>query len=349
MLIDLLLPGYDITQGENLYDEILAVEFCTSLAKHLCDDSNVSPFSAILVRDGKGERLARRVLEANEQKRADEVKTNATDEDDMTARDEVKQNFDSIESSGVVFEDDLDGIGSSNAGFVDDVELIRQQLTSMWNETADLSVNQDSEGSEMTATSKDREQRPTSTKNISQLQTPSKSKCYRIGSLLGDEPISRGPDMFDDVINAVDKHAVQSSDDTIIILSALCQEEMIAVRRIIARYEEKKTIILVNCKLNPMPRELLGAEIVYSLLPLVAKTVQSTESIFDKQVSNNKPNPKVVVLRRYPRDWEVFVDLDGSGFDLAASVSAEEVESKGPSMDWIARCVKRYTASKTGI
>ena len=33
--VDLLLPSYDITQGENMYDEILAVEFCIALTAPL--------------------------------------------------------------------------------------------------------------------------------------------------------------------------------------------------------------------------------------------------------------------------------------------------------------------------
>ena len=46
-LIDLLLPSYDITQGSNLYDEVLGVEYCIALAELM------EGKTSILVRDGK--------------------------------------------------------------------------------------------------------------------------------------------------------------------------------------------------------------------------------------------------------------------------------------------------------
>jgi hypothetical protein len=43
--VDLLLPSYDITQGPNMYDDVLDVKFCIALPKALEDKTS------ILVRD----------------------------------------------------------------------------------------------------------------------------------------------------------------------------------------------------------------------------------------------------------------------------------------------------------
>ena len=43
LMIDILLPAYDITQGDRLYDEILAAQFCIQLAENLYN-SRVAPF-----------------------------------------------------------------------------------------------------------------------------------------------------------------------------------------------------------------------------------------------------------------------------------------------------------------
>jgi len=118
---------------------------------------------------------------------------------------------------------------------------------------------------------------------------------------------------------------------------------MIAIRALAGQYKATKKIILVNCRLDsPLPRELIGAETVYSILPLIAKP-QTTTSRHNEPKKDD--NPKVVVLRRYPRDWEVYVDM-GDGFDLAASVPDSSVPGRqGPSMEWVSSAVKRYLQS----
>jgi len=155
--------------------------------------------------------------------------------------------------------------------------------------------------------------------------------------------------MFDDVIDAVDAHAVTDSfDDTLIVLSAHTPRDMIAVRRLVARYGDTKRILLVNCKLDPLPRELTSAETVYSILPLVARPTVSQSNLFQNdRTKSEKPAPKIVVMRRFPRDWEVFVDI-GKGFQFVNSFNADVLGKKGPPMDWIAGCVKRFMDAQIG-
>jgi hypothetical protein len=54
-------------------------------------------------------------------------------------------------------------------------------------------------------------------------------------------------------------------------------------------------------------------------------------------------------MRRYPKDWEVYVDADGNGFELADVAKESQIRGKkGPPMEWIAGCVKRHMESKLG-
>lgn len=156
--------------------------------------------------------------------------------------------------------------------------------------------------------------------------------------------------MMDQVVKAVSANGKPTEDEeTVIILSAVEKDEMIAVRSLVAKYKGKKNIILVNCQLDPLPRELIWANTVYSILPLVARPVVSDENVFgtEKPQDEGETPPKVVVMRRYPKDWEVYVDVDGNGFELADIAKASQVRGKKrPPMEYIAGCVKRYMESK---
>lgn len=334
LMIDILLPAYDITQGNRLYDEILAAQFCIQLADNL-SNSRVAPFSTILVKDGKSERFVRRVIDKNDTNKGKDKSEMIENGEDNTQQKEIGNASNTQQTSDSPFDDDLDGIGLTSAGFgSDDAELFRQNLLSSWNQDIDATTFNNQEGKADDST-------PLFTQTPNSFRD-SKS-CFRIGSLLGDEKISGGSDMTEDVINAVDKQNSCSDADAIIILSAISREEMIAIRRILELYDEKKIVILVNCKLTPTPRELLRAEMAYSLLPLVlVEKQQQTASVTEKEQTKTR----VVVLRRYPQGWQVFVDMDdGEGFNLAGSTESI-TDPKGPSMDRIAGCVKRFLSSK---
>merc|ERR1712238_131396 len=161
----------------------------------------------------------------------------------------------------------------------------------------------------------------------------SNKKSYRLASLFGNTRINPGPDMASRVIQAVRNNALAENDeDNIIILSAIGSDEMVAVRALVTKYGNEKRIIFVNCQFQPTPRELLSAETVYSVLPLMAKKNND---------DNNNIAPKVVVLRRFPKDWEIFVDI-GNGYELAETVAANGSNKRGLSMELIARGVVRH-------
>ena len=218
---------------------------------------------------------------------------------------------------------------SSNEEELDgDVDSYRSMLMSSWEEDED---SQDHKSSRADT-------------DLSQSSTSNK---YSINSLFGDDNISRGPDMFDDVMSALDKSLRSNNDDILIIVSVFSKDEILALRRIIALFGDQKKIILFNCKLSdPVPREVITSEVVYSILPLVARESTSPQSFLGSNSPSNNSPPKVLVMRRFPNDWEIFVDWKNGGtFELAES---GEFGRKGPSMDFIAGCVKRFLEFKIG-
>lgn len=163
---------------------------------------------------------------------------------------------------------------------------------------------------------------------------------------------------MEQVVKALQANALpQDDEDTMIILSAITREEMIAVRSLVAKYgggatagnTKPRTIVLVNCKLHPIPRELFGAETVYSILPMMARPKETMSS--QSSSSLEAPQPKVLLLRRFPGDWQVFVDLNdnpqaklspGAGFQLASTAPSNRSNQRGPPMDWVQKVVQQY-------
>ena len=172
------------------------------------------------------------------------------------------------------------------------------------------------------------------------------SKNYRLGSLFGDAKVSTGADMTEDVVGAVRANALlEENEDTMIILSAISAEETIAIRGLVNKYQSEKQIVLVNCSLSPTPRELSGAVMAYSLTPFVARSTSSEGNIFGGS-GEPEESSKIVVMLRYPGDWDIFVDSDGEGFELAKSIPATRVDRLGPSLETIAETVKEHLQSK---
>jgi hypothetical protein len=212
------------------------------------------------------------------------------------------------------------------------VEAFRQQLISGW--------------------SRDEDDSP----SASQGSKTEESKSYRLSSMFASSrPISSGPDMADDVVRSLAANVRPADDEsTIIILCARGRDEMVGVRHLVASYGDHKSIVLVNCCLDPLPRELLRAQTVYSVQPLIARprASASEHNIFGSarrppSADDAAARTKVVVMRRFPRDWEIFVDA-GSGFEIAASASPDQVDRRGPSSQFIAAAVKKFLQTRLG-
>ena len=140
--------------------------------------------------------------------------------------------------------------------------------------------------------------------------------------------------MMDEVVETIRQNSLPNDDEkNMIILSSLSIQETIAVRSLVNKYESHKNIILVNCKLDPLPPELRSAQTVYSIFPLIAKQKGPTES-------DQKP-PRVVVLRRYPKPWEVYVDI-GEGFKLAHSIPPTRQTKRELPLELIIGSVRKW-------
>jgi hypothetical protein len=346
-MVDILLPSYDITQGFNLYDEVEAVNFCVALSKVLKGKT------CIIVRDDKTVRTVSRVLDARERDAMPSLDVDDDDDEEDEEDDNEESKLDSSDDKEeeILFDDfaEIGTIGDSRIGdsSKSDVADFRKQLMSDWESDEEPSIEESTSKEEKQQKKNPKAKKPKT--SSSPVSSSGAARQYRLTSMLGDASIPRGADMFEKVVQAVAANAQPKEDEEIIIiLSAASEEELIGVRSLVGKYQQSKTIVLVNSKLQPTPRELIKAETVYSLLPLIARPTTSETNIFadSKPKEDETAPPKIVVLRRYPRDWEVFIDL-GSGFELAATAKPGEVGKSGPSKEWIAGCVKRHLQSKS--
>ncbi|KAG7343886.1 DUF1995 domain containing protein [Nitzschia inconspicua] len=322
--VELLLPAYDVTQGDRMYDEVMATEFCIALAQCLKGKSE------ILVRDQKTLDTVQKVLSARERWN-DDNNSEEDDEDDFDDEDEDDQVDDS---------DSPDNDNENNEGeeiiLEGDVDSFRKKLMSGWDVTTNADNVPMEESSVDLPTEPPRSPASSDTKRSKQNK---QNKRHRLASLFGSERISTsGPDMPQDVVRAVRNNAMAMQDEeTIIILGAHGQDEMVAVRALVEKYQKEKSIILVNCLFTQTPRELQKAEIVYSILPLVVKEKETGRNLSIRD-NNEDGSSKVVVLRRYPKDWEMFVDI-GNGFELAETMRVR------PTMQAVTECLQRYLKS----
>jgi hypothetical protein len=335
--VDLLLPSYDIKQVQkgqtNLYDEVAAVEYCISLAN--CFEGKTQ----IIVRDDKTLQTVTKVLDArernknimmNEDNNVD-VKLDEEDHDDDDVDVDVKNDDENNESVG----DDL-FVGEETTTTTNNMDSYRQKLISNWDEQDPTTTSEDDPKSK----SEDSTIETSSASSSSASSSSSSKKSYRLASLFGNVRIDQGPDMATRIIQALRYNALAKDDeDNIIILSAIGKDEMVAVRALVTKYGNEKKIILVNCQFQPTPRELLSAETVYSVLPLMARKNMENEN--NNNDNNNEIPPKVVVLRRYPKNWEIFVDV-GNGYELAETVPINGSNKRGLSMQLIGRGVARH-------
>ena len=330
--VDLLLPSYDIKQVQkgqtNLYDEVAAVEYCISLAN--CFKGKTQ----IIVRDDKTLQTVTKVLDARERNKRImtnednnvDVKLDEEDHDDND--DDIKDDDENDKSVG----DNL-FVGEETTTTTNNMDSYRQKLISNWDEQDPITTSEDGL----------KRKYEDSTIETSSASSSSSNKSYRLASLFGNVRIDQGPDMATHIIQALRYNALAKDDeDNIIILSAIGKDEMIAVRALVTKYGNKRKIILVNCQFQPTPRELLSAETVYSVLPLMArKNVKNEDNKNDNNDNNNNIPPKVVVLRRYPKNWEIFVDV-GNGYELAESTPVNGSNKRGLSVEFIARGVARH-------
>mmetsp|Transcript_10940 Transcript_10940/g.16944 ORF Transcript_10940/g.16944 Transcript_10940/m.16944 type:complete len:437 (-) Transcript_10940:1248-2558(-) len=306
VMIDLRLPSYDVTEGPKLYDIMAASDFCASLSDKL-REKNLIRKSLVLVR--------------NEKERAEIERVRLQRDEGTTTIDEE------------VIDDDIDNEKSAAGddalwGDVGDekVDDFRAKLMDSWDSPV--------EELESSAT------KPKSSEAMTKKIAGKTQSSHRLWSMIGKTDISSGPDMFDQVIAAADENAILSTtgtepEDALIILSPYDTTDVIAIRRILARYGQTRTVIIVNSRMEVLPAELSSAVLVYAVMPLIARSRNSGDD------SNGL---KAVVMRRFPSKWAIYVDVYGDGFVEASDGQDAIVGSSKdfPSPEYIAKAVQKH-------
>jgi hypothetical protein len=365
--IDILLPQYDITYGSKIYDEILMAEFCIQFVNRLQiqsviifkDDGIVNTVTQILnLRDNRNN------IRRDESNCLVSTITKKT----LSDKSAFKVEYDDFEGINVDSVDTNDSIMNDTDQSIAD---FRESLMKSWDTSTKLTALGDDNIPEEERLIDSEVQ--TNSDIIFDIESVEKTKFeprqyHRIASLFGSSIISKGADMIEDVMAAIktNQGLPTNSEQMMIIVSAVSNEEMYAVRAIANKYNSSsnKTILFINCKLQPTPQELIRGQTIYSILPFIAQIKGSGHGIGGSTVSNTNASntstsqrsnpivPKVVVLRRYPYNWEIFVNL-GHGFDIVTSVSndneiisnrynSNEQQQRGPSMKWIQSIVQQY-------
>jgi len=318
VMIDLRLPSYDITEGSKLYDIMAASDFCAYLSDQL-RERNLIRKSLVLVRD--------------ERERVEIERVRLQREEQGTVIDEV----------GDVHVDDDDGdIGGTNSANDDDlwgdvgddtVDDFRAKLMDSW----------DTPVEEFESATTKPQYTTEATKTIAGKST---QPSHRLWSMIGKAEISSGPDMFHQVIAAADENAILSTtgpepEDALIILSPYGTTDVIAIRRVFARYGQTRTIIIVNSRMEVLPAELTSAVLVYGMMPLIARSRNSGN---DDDGDDSSNSLKAVVMRRFPSKWAVHVDVNGDGFVEASNGEKIIVGSSKefPSPECIAKTVQNH-------
>eukprot|EP00985_Skeletonema_marinoi_P015822 scaffold8276_cov83-Skeletonema_marinoi.AAC.2 len=306
VMIDLRLPSYDVTEGPKLYDIMAASDFCAYLSDKL-REKNLIRKSLVLVR--------------NEKERAEIERVRLQRDEGTTTIDEE------------VIDDDIDTENSA-AGDVElwvdvgdeKVDDFRAKLMDSWDSPV--------EELESSAT------KPKSSEASIKTIAGKTQSSHRLWSMIGKAEISSGPDMFDQVIAAADENAILSTtgtepEDALIILSPYDTTDVIAIRRLLARYGQTRTVIIVNSRMEVLPAELSSAVLVYAVMPLIARSRNSGDD------SNGL---KAVVMRRFPSKWSVYVDVYGDGFVEASDGQDAIVGSSKdfPSAEYIAKAVQKH-------
>jgi len=341
-IIELSFPPYDPTfattstttnantlsssSSSSMYDELSLVEFGTQFADNLYEMSNSKYRTLVLTRDDVTLERMKKILEVRAQSKAQNSNDDDSDSDD---------------------DDDPTE---------DPAEAMRRQLAEVWDVTEGDSDDGEFNNNDITDTSSSS---PTTT-------------SYRLASLLGDPScISNGPDMMEDVVSAVRGNALPKSDqeNVICILGPYSTKELVALRLLAGKYGNGKSDVIMTV-INPrfpssvpVPKEVAAASVTYSIKPLVAR-LKGGRGGGDNSGGEDK-DPRIVVLRRYPTDWEVWVDpRDGDDssynakentkqdkqgtFERIATYPASLGGQNGPPMDWLQDNIGRYMVSKFG-
>jgi hypothetical protein len=332
--VNILVPTYDIDfSAAKLYDEVLAVEFCIALAQRLAAPS------MICVRDATVLTPVQRILDARENGSIADAPSSEALQTSPRNTGQSEDPFYDLAVKKPTIDEQKTTVVKQNESV--EVKNFRSKLMADWTPLDEDTLEAEDE-------------LPADDSLLDAAQPPIRAiSSYRLTSLLGDTrsfSSAKGPALMNEVVAAVARNALpQPKEEFLILLAPSTKEEMIGLRALLQKYNGRnKRFIVVNSKLEPLPIELRNGETIYSVLPLIGKPKATPggggNSSSNSDIMDMEP-PKAVLLRRYPLDWELYVDI-GKGFDLAASCGAATLTGAnritGPSMKWVQSKLEAY-------
>ena len=139
------------------------------------------------------------------------------------------------------------------------------------------------------------------------------------------------------LLQVTDRTAIlQGEEDALIIISPYDTADVVAIRRTLARYGQTRTIVIVNSRMENIPREMDPAVLVYGILPLIARSKSNDNSVDESGL-------KVVALKRFASDWGLYVDVYGDGFvEAEGSPPPGGSDKDFPNPEWLAQRVQSH-------
>ena len=329
MMIDLRLPSYVILEGQRFYDTMAVYNFGVELATRMQNRGLVRK-SLILVRNGMVCEEIERVINRQQQLGAERLVTSS------------KKIYDDDHENDNDYDDEEDNLLRKWTKEQEPTE----KLMSSW-ESSSLSTNSENENSSIDLTSS----------SVRKVIIDDTNSSHRLWSMVGNDiknNIGRSSlDAFNYIIAAVDINArLQTDEDALIILSPYDTTDIVALRRILSQYGSTHTIVIVKSRFDTDPSELDNAVLVYGMLPLVATTSRSSRknddySVVERRESTTTPGLRAVIMKRYPKDWTVYVDINGDGFVKAKNDGRGDVgwgmtTKRFPPPEWIAQRVQAH-------
>ena len=337
VIVDLRLPTYDVLEGRRAYDAVAVYDFGVALSDEMRARGLVRKCLLLARNGGEADEIGRAV-ESRRRRRRGGTTTRGTTEGGVDPP----------------LATDNDTITEEEA------DEFRRRLTSSW--TSDVP----SSAPPTTSSAKS----PDGGGNDGdgpRTATAAPPPSHRLWSTVGrdlDDVVpggggigGLGPDAFDRIVSAADANARLAPDeDALAILSPHDATDVVALRRVLARYGRSRTIVIVNPRFETDPGEMDGAVMVYGMLPLVAASRNAEADAGGgggRGGSGAGSGLRAVVMKRFPRDWAVYVDMYGDGFvEVEGGVVVGTRDGGGgggggserrfPSPEWIARRVQSH-------
>ena len=352
VIVDLRLPTYDVLEGRRAYDAVAVYDFGVALSDEMRARGLVRKCLLLARNGGEADEIGRAVESRRRRRRGGGTTTPTTTTTTTKGTTEGGVDPPLATDNGTITEEEADEF--------------RRRLTSSWTSDAPSSAPPTTSSSAKSPDGGGNDGDGPRTAAAA----PS-SPSHRLWSTVGrdlDDVVpgggggvgGLGPDAFDRIVSAADSNArLRAPDeDALVILSPYDTTDVIALRRVLARYGRSRTIVIVNPRFETDPGEMDGAVLVYGMLPLVAASRNADADAGGGGGrgggSGAGSGLRAVVMKRFPRDWAVYVDMYGDGFVEAEGgevvVGTRDggggggggSERRFPSPEWIARRVQSH-------